>query len=65
MQRRIERAVLHLQKVVRGPLNVFSDLVTVSGTVKKSAQDKHVQRALKQIRALRFLFCHGRRSTLD
>src|SRR6266481_1741084 len=30
MQRGVERAVLHLQKFIRGPLNVLPNLVTVS-----------------------------------
>jgi hypothetical protein len=58
--------VLHLQKLVRGPLNVLADLVTVSRSVKKRSQDEHVKRALQNARAL--LLCllrHRRRSTLD
>jgi hypothetical protein len=35
MQRGIERAVLHLQEFIRGPLNVLPDLVTVSRSVEK------------------------------
>ena len=56
--------MLHLQEIVRGPLNVLPDLVAMSGTIKQGPQDEHVQRALEQIRALLCLFCHRRRSTL-
>jgi len=49
VQRRIERAVLHLEKIIRGPLNMFADLVTVSRTIKKSSQDQHVKSALKKV----------------
>ena len=41
--------MLHLQKIVRGPLNVFADLVAMSGPIKKRPQDEHVQRALKKV----------------
>jgi len=56
--------MLHLQKIVRGSLNVLSDLVAMSSSIEQGSQDEHVQRALKQIRALWCLFCHRRRSTL-
>jgi hypothetical protein len=66
MQRRIERAVLHLQEVVGGPLNVLADLVTMSWPVKKRSQDEHVERALEKTRApLLCLFRHRRQSTLN
>ena len=64
MQGRVERPVLHLQKVVRRPLNMLADLVAVSRSVEQRAQNEHVQRALQQIGALLWLFCHGRQSTL-
>ena len=51
VERWIERTVLHLQKIVCGPLNVLANLVTVSRSVKKRPQDKHVESALKKIRA--------------
>ena len=56
--------MLHLQEIVGGSLNVFSDLMAMSWAIKQGPQDEHVQRALKQIRALLCLFCHRRRSTL-
>ena len=57
--------MLHLQEVVRRPLNVLADLVTVRRPIEKRPQDEHVQGALQKIRALLYLFCHGRRSTPD
>jgi hypothetical protein len=57
--------VLHLQEVVRGSLDVLSDLVTVSMSIEKCPQDEHVQSALKNSRALLCLFRHRRDSTLD
>ncbi len=38
----IERTVLHLKEIVRGPLNVLVDLVTMSKPVEKCPQDEHV-----------------------
>ena len=40
--------MLHLQKIIRGPLNVLADLVAVRRTMDKRAQDEHVKRALKK-----------------
>jgi predicted aminopeptidase len=57
--------MLHLQKLVRGALNVLADLVPVSRAIKKSSQDQHVQRALEKVRAFRLLFPHGRHSTVN
>lgn len=57
--------MLHLQKIVRAPLNVFADLASMSRAIKKSPQDEHVQRALQEIRALLYLFGHRRHSTID
>src|SRR5580704_2936397 len=42
MQRGIERAVLHLQEFICGPLNVLPDLVTVSRSIEEGPQDEHV-----------------------
>jgi hypothetical protein len=39
--------VLHLQKVVRGALNMLADLVPMSGSVNERSQDKHVERSLQ------------------
>jgi hypothetical protein len=61
----IERPVLHLEKIIRGPLNILADLVAVSRTIKKSSQDQHVQGALKKVRAFRGLFSYGRHSTIN
>jgi hypothetical protein len=58
--------MLHLQEIIRGPLNVFANLMAMRRPIKKRSQDKHVQRALQQIRPLLcLLFSHRRRSTLD
>src|SRR5437016_10517608 len=37
VQRRVQRAVLHLQKIIRSPLNMLADLVPMSRTIKKSS----------------------------
>jgi hypothetical protein len=42
MQRGIERAVLHLQELICGPLNVLADLVAMRRPVEKCPQDEHV-----------------------
>jgi hypothetical protein len=65
VQRGVERAVLHLQKIIRGPLNVLADLVAMSRAIKKSSQDQHVKGALKKVCAFRPLFSHGRHSTIN
>jgi hypothetical protein len=65
MQGGIERAVLHLEKIVCRPLNMLTDLVPVSGTIKKRPQNKHVKSALEKACALLRLLCHRRRSTLN
>jgi hypothetical protein len=65
VQRRVKRAVLHLEKIIRGPLNLFADLVAVGRTIKKGSQDQHVKGALKKVRAFRSLFSHGRHSTIN
>jgi hypothetical protein len=57
--------VLHLEKIVRGALNMLADLVTVSRTIKKSSQDQHVKGALQKVRAFRCPFSHGRHSTIN
>ncbi|GGG66403.1 hypothetical protein GCM10011585_05310 [Edaphobacter dinghuensis] len=57
--------MLHLQKVIRGSLDMLPYLVTVCGPIQKRPQNKHVQRALEQVCALRCLFRHRRQSTLD
>jgi hypothetical protein len=58
--------VLHLQKLVRGPLNVLADLMAMSRSIKKRPQDEHVKRALEKARALWLcLLRHRRQSTLN
>jgi hypothetical protein len=39
MQRGIKGTVLHLKKIVRGPLDVLSDLVPVRRSIEKRSQD--------------------------
>jgi hypothetical protein len=65
VQRRVKRAMLHLEKIVRSSLNVLADLVAMSGAIKKSSQYQHVKGALKKVYAFRYLFRHGRRSTIN
>jgi hypothetical protein len=65
MQRGIERAVLHLQEFIRGPLNVLPDLVTVSSSIEKGPQDEHVKRSLEEPDPLLCLLRHRRDSTLN
>jgi uncharacterized heparinase superfamily protein len=57
--------VLHLQEIVRGPLDMLADLMTMRGSIKKRSQDEHVKRALEQARPLLCSFLHGRQSTLQ
>ncbi len=64
MQRGVERAMLHLQELIRSSLNVLPDLVTVGGSIKKRPQDEHVERSLEEPDALRRLLRHRRHSTL-
>ena len=65
MQRGVERAVLHLQEFIRGPLNVLPDLVTVSRSVEKRPQDEHVKRSLEEPDPSLRLLRHRRHSTLN
>jgi len=65
MQRGVERAVLQLQEFIRSPLNVLSDLVTVSRPIEKRPQDEHVQRSLEDPDPLLRLLRHRRYSTLN
>jgi hypothetical protein len=48
MQRWVKRAVLDLQDISSGALDVFGDLVSMSGSEQQSPQDQHVERALKK-----------------
>jgi hypothetical protein len=65
MQRRIERTVLHLKEIVRCPLNVFADLMTVSRAIEEGPQYEHVQGPLEKSDPLLCLSCHRRHSTLN
>ena len=56
--------MLHLEKVIRGALNMLTDLVPVRGSPDQRPQDKHVQRAEKKIYSLLRRSWHSRRSTL-
>lgn len=57
--------MLHLEELIRCSLNVLSDLVTMSGSIKKRPQDEHVQGSLENTNPLLCRFCHRRQSTLD
>ncbi len=58
--------MLHLQKIIRGSLNVLADVAAVRRSIEKRPQDQHVQRALKEIRVLLLFFSgHRRHSTTD
>ena len=65
MQGGIQRAVLHLQEFIGGPLDVLPDLVTVSRSVEKRPQDEHVERSLEEPGPLLRLLRHRRHSTLN
>jgi hypothetical protein len=65
MQRRIERAVLHLQKFIRRPLNVLPDLVTMSRPIEKGSQDEHIERSLEEPDPLLRSLFHRRHSALN
>jgi hypothetical protein len=65
MQRGIKRAMLHLQEFIRSPLNVLSDLVTVSRSIEKRPQDEHVKRSLEEPDPVLRLLRHRRHSTLN
>jgi hypothetical protein len=65
MQGGIKRAMLHLQELIRGPLNVLADLVTMSRSIEKGPQDEHVKRSLKEPDPLLCRFRHRRHSTLN
>ncbi len=58
MQGRVKRAVLDLQQVFCSALNVFCDLVAVSGAKPECTQDEHVESALQQLDSFRRIFWH-------
>lgn len=65
VQCRVERPVLHLQEIVRGPLDALADMMAMSGAIQKRAEDQHIQGALEQLRPLLFFLSgHGRHSIL-
>jgi hypothetical protein len=47
MQRRIERALFHFEKILRGVFNDFGDGVPMSIATDKRPQDHHVECALE------------------
>jgi hypothetical protein len=55
--------MLPLQKIVRRPLNMFSDLVPVRRPVEERSQNEHVQGSLQKSGA--FELFDGRHSTLS
>ena len=57
--------MLHLQEVIRGPLNVLIALMTVSRSIEKRPKDEHVEDSLKEPAPLRCAFLHRRHSTVD
>ena len=58
--------MLDLEHLIAGSLNVFRDLVSMSGTQHQRPQDQHVQRSLQQFPAFRkFLGHDGRYSTMQ
>jgi hypothetical protein len=57
--------MLHLQEFIRSPLNVLSDLVTVSRSIEKRPQDEHVKRSLEEPDPVLRLLRHRRHSTLN
>src|SRR5260370_36484278 len=50
MQGGIQRAVLHLQHVLRSTLNMFRDLMAMSGAEEDREQNEHIERALQECR---------------
>src|ERR1700722_768486 len=63
MKSGIERAVLHLQDIFGGPLDVLCNLMAVRGSKEERAEDQHVQGSLQKVNAV----CHiaSRQSTLS
>ena len=49
MQSGIERTLFHLQNILRGPLNHFSDSVPVCVSGEEGTLNHHVQRALQHL----------------
>ena len=49
---RIQRAMLHLEYILSGALDVLCDLMPVSGAENQGSQDEHVQRALQQLSSI-------------
>src|SRR5580692_2126767 len=55
VESRVERAVLDLQQVFRGSLDVLGNLVAMSGPEEQGAEDQHVQRSLEELDAVGFV----------
>ncbi len=47
VERRIERAMFNLQEIIRRPLNMLGDLMTVARAVKKRSEYQHVEGTLE------------------
>jgi len=58
LQRRRERAMVHPQHVLRGPLDGFGHGVAVNRAEQQGSQDQQVERALQHVDRFVFLFSH-------
>jgi hypothetical protein len=54
IERRVQRALLNLEAILRNLLNAQKDAVSMQRAERDRLEDQHVQRALQQID----LFCH-------
>jgi hypothetical protein len=57
--------VLHLQKIIRCPLNMLADLMPMRGTIEERPENEHIQGALENCHTLLCLSCGGSHSTLN
>jgi hypothetical protein len=55
MKSGIERARFDLEQVLRSPLNVFGDGVTVGGTGEESAKDEDIEGTLEKLNAVHYV----------
>jgi len=56
MESRIQRAVLHLEHVLRSALYVFCDLMAMSWAEEERAQNQHIEGALQELGSVGRLF---------
>ena len=56
VQRRIERALLHLQHIVGRLLDRLGDGVAVRGSEEQGAENEEIERALQQLDAFAVVF---------